>query len=313
VSSEPGTGSTFWCVLTFEKDPQPQPMAYSSALKDKTLLILDDDPINLEFYNNILHIWGCIPKITRKQEFTMAALKQAGQESNTFDILVLNEKFVSTDFFEKIKKENAFQPEHIIFITHDHNRDALKSRFKIDGCEIFSVPLQETQVYHALLRTLGEEANISSNEVTVSQEIVPMKNAQDINILVVDDNLISQQVTIKMLQKMGYKVHEANNGVEALEAMDIIAFDLVFMDCQMPEMDGYETTRRVRKDKNKQHLPIIALTANAMKGDKDLCLDAGMTDFLSKPIKAPSLAAILQKYMTVIEENKARRLKSSSG
>ncbi|HRE32816.1 MAG TPA: response regulator, partial [Candidatus Berkiella sp.] len=175
--------------------------------------------------------------------------------------------------------------------------------------DIFQIPLKESEIYHSLLRALNEETAASAAKLSRPTEIIPFENAKDIQILVVDDNLISQQVSIKILQQMGFTVHGANNGKEALEAISILQFDIVFMDCQMPEMDGYEATRILRQDKSKAN---IALTANAMKGDKEACINAGMTDYITKPIKAASLATILHRYTDVIKTNKANSLQQSA-
>lgn len=303
VNSEPGKGSSFWFSLKLDDVNKPK-VQISNTLKNKTIVILDDDPINIDFFNTIFSNWGCDPKITRKQEFTLSVLRQC-YERGSCDVLVLNVKHMSSDFFEIVRTEGIELPERIIFTSNETNREVFKKRYNLINCEVFTLPLKESQSYHALLRAFGEESLSQTKELNSPHEIIHVKDAESIHILVVDDNLISQQVTIRILQKMGYKVHGANNGVEALEAMNIIHFDLVFMDCQMPEMDGFETTRKLRQDKNMQDITVIALTANAMKGDKEECLAAGMNDFITKPIKAVSLNAILQKYIPKLIASKS--------
>lgn len=296
VHSESGVGSTFWFELPLEKEKSTPAEITSSVLKEKNILILEANDLNIEFFKTILPAWGCKLQTVKNEGLAISALSQSD-----YDILVISESILSTDFFQNTEKEKVLLPKHIIFITYDSNSTVLKQKYGLPECDIFTLPLKETQVYNALLHNLGEKVlPISQPE----KEIIPIEEAKNLNILVVDDNLISQQVTIKILAKMGFKVHGANNGKEALEAIEVIHFDLVFMDCQMPEMDGYEATRRLRQDKKNEQLPIIALTANAMKGDKEQCLAAGMTDFISKPIKAPSLNALLSKYMPRILSQK---------
>ncbi len=294
VNSTPGAGSTFWFTLTLVKDTQQPFVHFSETLKQKTLLILDDDPINIEFLTTLLPHWGCIPKHTKNGALTLACL----QQDAAFDFIVINETFINPSFMSQIKGYLEQNPTPLIIISKEHDFKSLTSQTAIHLSGVFNAPLKESKVYRTLLDILGEK--VESQEATPSEKIIPAKNAKDIHVLVVDDNYISQQVTVKILQKMGYSVSAANNGAEAIEAIGLINFDIVLMDCQMPEMDGFEATRILRQDKKNEHLIIVALTANAMKSDKDQCLEAGMNDFMSKPIKAPILSELMQKYTNAI-------------
>ncbi len=306
VTSEIGSGSTFWFSVKCKKNAEIPKTVYSAGLRQKNLLLLEDDAINVAVLQNLLQKYECNLKITRKQELTFSALKQAHENHADIDLLIVNQKCLSTDFFD-LAKSHGLQPNTpVIFITYEANRDYIKEHYGLTQCDIFQLPLKEFEVYHALLRAIGEETADSAGKLPAPTEILPIENAENVQILVVDDNLISQQVSIKILQQMGYNVHGANNGKEALEAIEILQFDVIFMDCQMPEMDGYEATRILRQDSSKANIPIIALTANAMKGDKEACLSAGMTDYITKPIKAASLAAILHRYAAVIKANKLK-------
>ena len=120
-------------------------------------------------------------------------------------------------------------------------------------------------------------------------------------VLLVEDNLINQQLALRLLEKLGHHVTIAGDGVEALKALHERPFDLVLMDCQMPEMDGYEATRRIRSGQTKAlnpNIPVIALTANAMKGDREIALAAGMNDYLTKPLKSAELRSMLYRWMS---------------
>lgn len=119
--------------------------------------------------------------------------------------------------------------------------------------------------------------------------------------LVVEDNAVNQKLVVRLLEKMGYRVSLAVNGREAVDAVAENDYDVVLMDCQMPEMDGFEASRNIRlqEDSNRPHLPIIALTANALAGDRERWLESGMDDFLSKPIQSSELAMMLDRYLTI--------------
>lgn len=303
VISEAGQGSTFWFTLPLEIDKEQSAINPSPSLQQKAILILDQDPLNVDFLTTHLTHWGCQPKVARRTDLAMAVLQQFFNKEITLDMLVIHENFMTTEFLEKIKVPLMERHVPILLITFEKNVKTLQEHYHYPQIEVLTLPLKQGQVYHALLRALGEET--ATEKASTSHEIVPAKNAHEVRVLVVDDNLISQQVTIKILEKMGYQVHGANNGKEAIEIIKTLPFDIIFMDCQMPEMDGFETTRLLRQDKSNEKIPIIALTANAMKGDKEQCLAAGMNDYLSKPIKAPSLSAMMQKYSPTIEANKS--------
>lgn len=302
VDSQKGAGSTFWFIMTFKKPKSSVKPVFDDTLKGKSLLILEDDPINNEFFNLIFPAWRLIPKIATKVEVALSVLKQSEKHEKPLDMLVINEKFVTTSFFEKIKNEAIKLPQHIIIISLEKEPTQAIALCGAKNTNLFSLPLKEGQVYNALLQLYGKGRVTTLKEVPA--EIIPLQEANTVHLLVVDDNIISQQVTIKILQSMGFQVHGANHGKEALETMDLIDFDLVFMDCQMPEMDGYEATRLLREDPKKRNSIVIALTANAMASDREQCLSAGMDDFITKPVTAASLRSILQKYMPLILQRK---------
>jgi CheY-like chemotaxis protein len=117
-----------------------------------------------------------------------------------------------------------------------------------------------------------------------------------LRILIAEDNIVNQQVASLLLKKRGHKQEAVANGIETLAALERAEFDVILMDCQMPDMDGYEATRRIRQGTRQSDIWIIALTANAMAGDRERCLDAGMNDYLSKPMREPELAAVLARF-----------------
>ncbi|MBS0287409.1 MAG: response regulator [Proteobacteria bacterium] len=301
VESTPGSGSTFWFTVTLQKATKAPVVTISPKLQQKNILILENDPIAIEFLTTILPSWGSVPKYTKNSDITLSCLEQAHTNKQYFDFIVINEALLTASLIGSLKKQFENKQIPLIVISKEHDAKTLSSHLDIHFNALFTLPLKEQQVYQALLEAMGEK--VTQQDLTHVDEITA-ENAQDIHVLVVDDNMISQQVTIKMLEKMGYSVHGACNGKEAIEAIDLIHFDIVLMDCQMPELDGFETTRILRQDKKKTDLTIIALTANAMKSDRDKCLAAGMNDFITKPIKAPVLSAIMHKYIASMSRQK---------
>jgi CheY-like chemotaxis protein/HPt (histidine-containing phosphotransfer) domain-containing protein len=176
-------------------------------------------------------------------------------------------------------------------------------------------PVKQSALFDSIVKVFHPEdfAEIENNGQAVMRSVLPrsviQKNVtlpkKQFLILLVEDNLVNQQVAQHLLGKLGYSIHIANHGKEALEKLDAINYALILMDCQMPVMDGFETTRIIRESEsnvNKIRLPIIAMTANAIEGDKKLCLDAGMDDYMTKPISSAVLSKMLDKWLPE-EEN----------
>jgi two-component system sensor histidine kinase/response regulator len=163
-------------------------------------------------------------------------------------------------------------------------------------------PVSPSMLYNALVSLLGSlptEDNPpepKNGSTPKDQETACQRN---VHVLLVEDNFINQKVAIFMLEKMGCRVDVAANGLEALDALSKFAYELILMDCQMPEMDGYEATAAIRENERQigGHLPIIAMTASAMQGDREVCLAAGMDDYVSKPVQAEALVTVLQKWV----------------
>jgi CheY-like chemotaxis protein len=159
-------------------------------------------------------------------------------------------------------------------------------------------PLRQSHLYDGIIAATGRQATAAVQ--TSLPHGRPDKHALPrIKVLVVEDNIVNQRVAVRMLEKHGCRVDVVANGQEAVDTTAGIAYDCIFMDCQMPEMDGFEATARIRQREMQtgQHVPIIAMTANAMLGDREQCLEAGMDDYVSKPVKSAELMAILQRWI----------------
>jgi CheY-like chemotaxis protein len=159
-------------------------------------------------------------------------------------------------------------------------------------------PIRPSQLYRCLAAGMEVSGVPSADTCVVTSQAAETSTASRARVLVAEDNIVNQKVAVRMLEKLGCRVDIAANGLEALEALDRLNYDVVFMDCQMPEMDGYAAAAaiRAREDRTGNHTPIIAMTANAMQGDRERCLAAGMDDYVSKPVKTQELSALLQKW-----------------
>jgi len=161
-------------------------------------------------------------------------------------------------------------------------------------------PVKQMHLYNAIATVIGLKQNSDQNKskTLITRHNLKKTGRRGCRILVVEDNIINQKVAVRMLENAGYRCDVAANGKEAVESLIRIKYDLVLMDCQMPVMDGYEATKEIRKSEGAtRHTPIIAMTAHAMKGDRERCLEAGMDNYLSKPVTVEDLNKILEQYL----------------
>jgi CheY-like chemotaxis protein len=158
-------------------------------------------------------------------------------------------------------------------------------------------PLRQSHLYDCMVAATGRQATMAV-QASTSQGPTDNHALPRVKVLVVEDNIVNQRVAMRMLEKHGCRVDVVANGREAVDATACIAYDCIFMDCQMPEMDGFEATTHIRQREMQtgQHVPIIAMTANAMLGDREQCLEAGMDDYVSKPVKSAELMVVLQRW-----------------
>ena len=220
---------------------------------------------------------------------------------------------------KKIKNEPAIKDTILIMFTSIGKRGDARRISEIGFEAYLTKPLKQSQLYHCLLTLLNDGTGKVRKKQLVTRHTIAEERREKTRILLVEDNIVNQKVARKMLQKFGCKVDCVANGKEAVVAVKSIPYDMVFMDCQMPEMDGYEATAAIRKAGSEERgaqndisrIPIIAMTANAMKGDRKKCLDAGMDDYISKPVNATKLKEAIDKWgqtITVVDEENQKQL-----
>jgi PAS domain S-box-containing protein len=313
VKSKPGHGSVFHFELPVRstKPPAnapPQVEGDASLLKDKHVLIVDDNATNRRVLSHQLKLWEMHPV----QAATGAEALTLMQKGMAFDLALLDMMMPEMDGMELAKKIHALDAVKklplILLSSIGHNDTGLKARAA--GFQAWvAKPIRRTQLHEVMIRALGEPEPVREQETAPVQQRLPDTLAVSIGpehplkILLAEDNEVNQMVVSLMLKKIGYGLEIVENGRKALDALDHKPYDLIIMDLQMPEMDGLEATRIIRERereaaKNGGARPpvyIIALTADAMQGDREKCLDAGMNDYLSKPVRSPELQAALQR------------------
>jgi PAS domain S-box-containing protein len=306
VESKEGKGSTFWFTAVLEE--QPEGGRYAPAAEDlegTKVLVVDDHRTNRTLLITMLRSWGCEPGEAADGERALNELREATQRGEPYQVALLDMQMPGTDgesLGVHIKADPVLRSTELIMITSLGQRGDSKRLEAVGFAGYLVKPIRQGQLRDMLCLVLGRgiHGTPSSEKTIFTRHTVAECAGRHERILLVEDNITNQLVAVKLLEKLGYRSDVAANGREALTALRGIPYDLVFMDCQMPEMDGFEATRRIRSgDAGQAHrsIPIIAMTARAMQGDREKCLEAGMNDYLPKPIDGAALARVLDQWM----------------
>jgi two-component system sensor histidine kinase/response regulator len=301
VDSIPGQGSTFWFTAQFEQPKSTMKLPTSRDMRGLHVLIVDDNATNREILTHYCHLWKLRSECASSGEEALRLLRFTATD-DPFELAILDMQMPNMDglmLAHAIKDDPLTAAVHLVMLTslgHHLDPNALKSA-GIEACVL--KPVQQARLLERLTDVLAGSLTRWAETVKASQKLprVGPSSRTPINILVAEDNRINQMVALGLLQKLGYAADLAANGMEVLDAMKRTAYDIIFMDCQMPELDGYETTRRIRAEQ-RVHIPrIIAMTANAIRGEEERCLEAGMDDYLSKPVRIDELRAAIERWV----------------
>ena len=308
IESEPGRGTKFHFTLPLVPAEEPVtigPGDRIDLLRGIKVLIVDDNATNRRILELILKRWGMLPKSVKSGAEAIVELLAASVSGQQYELIISDVLMPGMDgfsFVERVRQEPKLSTAKIMMLTSSGQRgDA--ARCEELGISAYAMkPVRQSELRDVISRLLGEKEN--EGPLLTRYSLATARSAlASLRILVAEDNAVNQKLVARLLEKRGHKVKVVANGREAVESLDQDSFDLVLMDMQMPEMDGFEATAELR-EREKQtgnHTPIIALTAHAMKGDRERCLEAGMDGYLSKPIRAPELDELLEKYITLRE------------
>jgi two-component system sensor histidine kinase/response regulator len=301
LESEPGQGSTFHFTAKFQlpltSDEKRAPNGQAS-LTGISVLIVDDNPTNQRILEQTVIQWGMKPTVVASGWAAIAALRRAKEAGSATPIVLMDAQMPQLDGFgtaEKIKQDPEVLSAMIIMLTSGGQRgDADRCR-EVGISAYLTKPVRQQELRDAIIRVLGlrQEPHESRSLVTRYSLEAAHKH---LRILLAEDNPINREVAIRILLKRGHTVTVAVNGKLAVEAFEKEAFDVVLMDVQMPEMDGFEATAAIRRKEKStgNHIRIIAMTAHAMKGDRENCLAAGMDAYISKPVHVEELLQVTE-------------------
>jgi signal transduction histidine kinase/CheY-like chemotaxis protein len=305
VESRSGQGSCFHFTarLGLTSESAPEPMS-ETALAGVRVLIVDDNATNCRILANLTRMWGMIASTAESGPEALRQMRYAAEAGHPFRLVLSDVHMPEMDGFQLA--EHLAGPPHladavILMLTSGEREGDLDRCRDLGIATYLNKPVRRSDLLRALTKALTNQSSIERVSESVSLLRRPsekVRNESPVRILLAEDNVINQHVARSILHKAGHLIIVASNGREALLALRRQTFDLVLMDVQMPEVDGFEATAAIRENElgTDRRLPIVAMTAHAMKGDRERCLAAGMDGYISKPISAGDLLELVDKY-----------------
>ena len=341
IVSRPGHGSTFWCTAHFAKQETSSLAIMPSAeLTGRRVLILDDNESNRVILHHLVTGWGMVADQAQDADSAIALLEQQAEKGLSYDVAIVDMLMPGKDglqFAKEMKAHPVGSLVRLVILTSLIQRGHAELARQAGFVTYLTKPVRHDQLSNCLRTVLGVSGLVNERKPAMDTAPAPalitrhtlaeLESAP--RILVAEDNLINQKLTVRILEKLGYQSDVVENGQEALAALARGSYALVLMDCQMPIVDGLEATRLIRqreasecvssstfqvsgskqdgslgqhetcnlKLETPRHIPIVALTANAMRGDRERCLAAGMDDYLTKPIRKDDLKGVLERWI----------------
>lgn len=314
VDSEKGIGSTFWFTAVFEKQYQQVtavPVTPLQDLKDIHVLIVDDNNTNLNIVNYQVSAWGMRAQTASSGKQGLELLRKAAAANDPFELVLLDmhmPEMNGIDLAKEIKRDKELSGTSLIMLTSIGSQSSLN--LKEAGIAIaLTKPVRQAELFQCIANVMGKEEDPeepATIDLSTIGGLLPKPEIRErvrktrnyLRILIAEDNPNNQKVASFMIRKLGHRSDVAGNGKEVVDALEYIPYDIVFMDCHMPEMDGFEATREIRRrEGDSKHTLIIAMTANALEGDRERCIRAGMDDYMSKPVKLDVLNDIIRKWI----------------
>jgi len=300
IKSTEGKGSTFWFTLDLANGKPRLPEPSACDLRGQKILAVDDNQTSRNLLGHLLSNWQAEHSLVRSGEAALEQLNAAVAEGQPYNIAIIDMQMPGMDGIQLgtvIKNDVRLASIHLLALTTQGQRTD-KTSLEASGFDGYlNKPIDQVALQSMLVRVSQNSPNPPvQHNVWIAQERPQFKA----RILLVEDNAVNQTVARLLLQQLGTEVDVAANGEEALRALEELPYDLVFMDCQMPVMDGFEASRNIRASHSKvinRTIPIVALTANAMQGDREKCLAAGMDDFISKPVESKKLQDALSHWL----------------
>lgn len=321
ITGQSGHGSTFWCTAHFLKQTtSPLAIVRSTELTARRVLIVDDNESNRMILHHLVTGWGMVNDQAHDAASAIALIEQQAANGISYDVAIVDMLMPGKDGLQLAKELKAHPVGSLVrlviltsLIQRGHAELARKAGF----VAYLTKPVRHDQLSNCLRTVLGLSGPVwEGTPPTVIAPAPPLitrhtlaETPSSARVLVAEDNLINQKLTVRMLEKLGYQSDVVENGQEAMAALARSSYAVVLMDCQMPLVDGFEATKLIRQRESAtqesaatnahetRHIPIVALTANAMRGDRERCLLAGMDDYLTKPVRKEELKGVLDRWI----------------
>ena len=306
VESTPGQGSTFWFTACFAKQPS-NPHAINPGhigLVGLKVCGVDDHPTNRHLLLQYFQDWHMSGSMAATPSEALSLMRQATEQGKPFDLAILDMEMPEMDGLElarTIKTDPAIASVRLVLLTSLGRRGDAKAAQEAGFIGYLTKPIRKGQLQSCLETVMGYEPQ---DPTAVPRPFITSHHLQDLRgqkaarILVADDHHVNQQLAVMLVERLGHRADVVANGQEAIKVLSRMSYDVILMDCHMPEIDGYAATRAIRGSEGQtRHTPIIAMTANAMSGDREKCLNAGMDDYLSKPLRPEELARVLAHWL----------------
>jgi signal transduction histidine kinase/DNA-binding response OmpR family regulator len=304
IESVPGKGSDFQFSVRLRLDPAPAPSVEeikTASLRGLPVLVVDDNATNCRILQQVLTSWEMLPSVAVDGEAGIRAMQTASDDGSPFPLILLDAQMPGMDGFavvEQIRSNPRLAASAIMMLSSSDRHDPIRCREL--GITIYlTKPIRQAQLFDAIQVALGSAVPATPARNPEGTTLHQRPRHRSLDVLVVEDNAVNQKLAVALLKQRGHRVAVASNGQQGVEAHANGAFDLIFMDVQMPEMGGFEATGiiRDREVASGRHTPIIAMTARAMKGDRERCLEARMDDYVSKPINAEAMFAAIDRVL----------------
>jgi PAS domain S-box-containing protein len=307
VTSIEGVGSTFWFTVRLDSSDRTTELrpAMPASLHGQRILIVDDNPTNRKVLMGQLSLCGSSPVCVSSADEALSIMRQAVLANRPFAAALIDFNMPDCDgakLGEMILSDAQLQSTRLILLTSSGERGDGKRFAQIGFAGYLLKPVTQRDLTETLLLVFSAHAQAwrdQTQPIVTQDALHSARTHSDVRILLAEDNLVNQKVAVRILEKLGYRTDVVNDGRAAVTAWQSGRYDLILMDCQMPELDGYEATREIRElEAGRGRIPIVALTAHAMKGADEECAAAGMDGYLTKPIDRNQLQACLQKFLS---------------
>lgn len=313
VESRKGQGSTFWFTAVLRKQTAEEkgPRITTENIEGQPILIVDERSASRQILREKLRAWGCLPEEAVGVKEALAKLRQAGEKKIPYSLVILNKELKEIDGItlgRHIKEDPELSSTILVLLTSQGNRGDGKLVQDIGFAAYLTKPVMSSQLRDCLALAMGRRGHPAdfTGAPLITRYSLAEEKKRRTRILLAEDDLKIQEVGLQIVQKIGYRADVAANGKEVLSVLERTPYDLILMDVEMPQMDGFQTTTAIRqKEKNTgRHIPIIGMTARATEGDRERCLEVGMDDYISKPIQAIDVVDALDRFLSEADPEK---------